>query len=90
LGIFASNDIIMRMDQLKRSFNKERIENIQMLSFIAGYNSKTLSETDHDKLDEWITRNDFNQWLFEMFIDDAYAPVLKKISDSFTPKSNSL
>ncbi len=72
------------MDQLQAAFFEERNENLFVLSLIAGYDRNTFSETNCDKLDVSITTHDFNQRLFEMFMDDPCAPVLSKLSDSLS------
>src|SRR4030095_6069999 len=38
---------------------------------IAGYVRQTLTEKEHDELDEWITASDDNQRLFEELTDPA-------------------
>lgn len=47
---------------------------------VAGYLRQTLSETEHDELDEWINASDDNQRLFEELIIPA---VLKKNLQDF-------
>ena len=47
---------------------------------VAGYLQKTLSEKEHDELDDWINANDDNQRLFEELVTPA---ALKKNLQDF-------
>ena len=69
-------------DSDKIVFEKDQKETIQMLLFIAGYNRGILSKNEHDLLDNWITKNDYNQYLFEMFTDTRYSIALQEIIKS--------
>ena len=80
----------MQADQLTEAFAKERNPTQQILSLIAGYNRSTLTDEERNKLDEWITRDDFNEMLFVMLTDKTYAPALREILKSLSPGSNSL
>jgi ferric-dicitrate binding protein FerR (iron transport regulator) len=48
-------------------YGEERANRIAYL--VAGYLRQTLSEKEHDELDEWITASDENQKLFEELVD---------------------
>jgi hypothetical protein len=80
----------MDTDQIKDAFIVEKNETQNILSLISGYNRRTLTEEESEKLDEWITRDDFNERLFVMLTDKTYAPVLREIVNSLNRSSNSL
>jgi len=54
------NDLFDKMDEEQAS---------RVAYLIAGYVRHTLTEEEHDELDEWITANDDNQRLFEELTD---------------------
>ena len=53
----------------KNGMNEASAERVAYL--VAGYIRQTLSEKEHDELDEWITASDDNQRLFEELTDPA-------------------
>jgi hypothetical protein len=69
-------------NQYRIAFEKSRQETCKMLLLIAGFNKNNLSEKEHDLLDEWVNREDYNQYLFEMFIDKVCHTALKKVVKS--------
>jgi ferric-dicitrate binding protein FerR (iron transport regulator) len=50
---------------------------------VAGYLRQTLSEKEHDELDEWLTTSDENQRLFEELIDPV--AIKKGLNDYYIP-----
>ena len=50
-------------DDPKNGMNEASADRVAYL--VAGYIRQTLTEKEHDELDEWITTSDDNQLLFE-------------------------
>ena len=73
-------------NQLKIEFEKKRIENIKAFHLIAGFIRHSLSDQQHNQLDEWINESDFNQRLFEILADSSYAEALQDIANSKDPR----
>ena len=78
------------MNDLRIAFENARVETGKMLSLIAGYNRRTLTDEERNRLDDWISSDEFNEQLFVMFTDKTYVPVLREILKSLSPGSNSL
>jgi transmembrane sensor len=57
---------------MKEGFSNYSDENAYRVSYlIAGYLRKTLTEEEHNELDEWVSANDNNMQLFEELTDET-------------------
>lgn len=64
------------------NYKTEKRTNLEAFLLIAGFNQNILTEHEKDVLDQWITEDDCNMRLFEIFSDTDYKRSLKVIYKS--------
>ena len=73
--------------EIQEHFKKERLENIKAFHLIAGFVRNTLTDEERNQLDEWITKDDFNEVLFDVLSDPDYAAELSDIAKALESKA---
>jgi len=61
-------------------------EMIELINLTAMFNSHTLTEEEHDRLDQLILANDFNMRMFEILTDKTMKQSLQSVVDSLKEK----